>query len=192
MTLTFEKWSDLGPETVIRKRPKSVRRALKITSALTLLAAGGYAMLAEQGYIASENAVVSAYVVSLRMPIEGFVSDIAAGVGATAERGGIIARIENPRVDNQRFSELRSQLKRIHREQAAVETEYADLEQLRIGLEARSRSHAKVSSARISGLVGEADGVLAARVARLNQLRRDLDRKEALAASGAVSHSELD
>ena len=86
MTLVFEKWSEVSSKRTDRKWSKSLTRGIKITAAASLLVAGGYAMLSERGYVVSENAVVSAYVTSLRMPIEGFISDINAGVGTSVEQ----------------------------------------------------------------------------------------------------------
>jgi multidrug resistance efflux pump len=192
MTLVFEKWSEVSSRKTDRKWSKSLTRGIKITAAASLLVAGGYAMLSERGYVVSENAVVSAYVTSLRMPIEGFISDINAGVGTSVEQGGALARVQNPRVDDQLLFNLRSQLKRLTSERAAVQAERVGLEQLRLQLEARSRDHAQASVNRIAALVEEAERTLAARVARRDQLQRDLTRKQSLAVSGAVSQSDLD
>ena len=192
MTLVFEKWSEVSSRKTDRKWSKTLTRGIKITAAASLLVAGGYAMLSERGYVVSENAVVSAYVTSLRMPIEGFISDINAGVGTSVEQGGALARVQNPRVDDQLLFNLRSQLKRLTSERAAVQAERVGLEQLRLQLEARSRDHAQASVNRIAALVEEAERTLAARAARRDQLQRDLTRKQSLAVSGAVSQSDLD
>jgi hypothetical protein len=64
---------------------RRLRRAARIGGALALLGVGAYAILSERGYVASENAVAMAYVISLHAPIEGYVSGIRGGM---EDRGG--------------------------------------------------------------------------------------------------------
>ena len=51
-----------------------------------MLTAGFYAIWSAQGFVATDNAVVSAYVTSLRAPIEGFVSGGHTQVGSEIAR----------------------------------------------------------------------------------------------------------
>ncbi len=67
----------------------TLKRLLKIGVACGVLAAGGYAIWSAQGYVVSDNAVVSAYVTSLRTPIEGFVSAGHTQVGSEMGRGEV-------------------------------------------------------------------------------------------------------
>jgi len=50
--------------------------------------------------ITTDNAVVSAYTVALRTPIDGMVSGKARRVGDPVNRGDAIAEVTNVRVDD--------------------------------------------------------------------------------------------
>ncbi|HSU05052.1 MAG TPA: hypothetical protein VLI93_05735, partial [Acetobacteraceae bacterium] len=91
------------PPMAAKPAPRSGtwRRALKLTAALALLGSGLYATLSEHGLVSSNNAVVSAYVVSLRAPITGFVSGLALGVGDAVRRDQVIAQLDDPLLSDQ-------------------------------------------------------------------------------------------
>lgn len=172
--------------------PKRLRSAAKIGGALALLAVGAYAILSERGYVASENAVVSAYVISLRAPIEGYVSGIRAEVGTSVDEASALAHMENPRVDDQLLADLRARLGSLEAQRVAAEAERMELLALREDLGRRSRAHAIASAARLSALVQEAGRSLAAKEARRDQVARDLERRSGLARSGTVSGAEVE
>src|SRR5260370_17091351 len=62
-------------------------RLLKIGFGASMLLAAAYALLSEQGYVASNNAVVSANLISLRVPIDGEVSKLNVQVGFPVNKG---------------------------------------------------------------------------------------------------------
>ena len=68
----------------------------------------------------SDNAVVSAYITSLRAPIEGFVSAGHNQVGSAIGRGEILATVANPLVDDQHLTALQDRVRRLDLEKAAI------------------------------------------------------------------------
>src|SRR5947208_13310121 len=72
-------------------------RVVKILSATVLLAIGLYAMAVPHLVVTTDNAVVSAYLASVRVPIEGTLSGPALSPGSRIEKGSAIAHIENSR-----------------------------------------------------------------------------------------------
>src|SRR3954470_2408121 len=87
-----------------------LKRLVKLSIACGVLTAGVYAIWSVQGFVVSDNAVVSAYITSLRAPIEGFVSAGRNQVGSEIGRGEILATVANPRVDDQRLTALQDRV----------------------------------------------------------------------------------
>lgn len=62
----------------------------KILLAIALLLVASYAVLSQRSFVSSDNAVVSAYRVTVRAPIEGYLSSLEDGVGAQIPaQGGV-------------------------------------------------------------------------------------------------------
>lgn len=181
-----------GAARARRARRLPVARAVKIAGALGVLALGAYALTVEAGFIASDGAVVSAYSLSVRSPIEGYAHGLSLRVGAGVDRGGVLARISNPRVDDRRLVDLRERVGRLRAEVEASAAAKEDLLRLRAGLQDRAREHTRALQARLAGQVAEADRAASALVAKRDQARREADRKGALGASGATSQAEVE
>jgi multidrug resistance efflux pump len=167
-------------------------RLLKIGGAVSVLAIGAYAMIADQIAIATDNAVVSAYAIALRTPIDGVVGSAALRIGDKVQRGATRAEVNNIRVDDQRLIDLREHLTQARAHLAALETEQDALKTLRVELERRSEAYVEASAARLQGSVVEAEGALAALAARRDEFERGLNRRNALAESGYISVADLD
>lgn len=165
---------------------------LKIAAAIALVGVGAFAGLSERGFVASDNAVVSSRLISLRAPIDGIVSGVDGGVGTSVIRGQPIANIENPRFNNQHLVELRENLKRLRVQLKNAETEKAALLVLHSDLERRVAIHAKANAERLVGLVAEGEKTMAALVAKQSQAELDVQRRTPLQARGIVSRAEAE
>lgn len=165
-------------------------RALKAGAAVTVLGVGAAALYSHNGFVASNNAVVSAELVSVRAPIDGIISERVAGVGAKVERGETIATITDPWFDDQRLTDLRATLQRLEQQEKNAAEDKANLLALKATLEDRVATHRKANAERLRGLVAEAEKSSAALVARQNQAQIDVDRQVPLQASGVVSRAE--
>jgi multidrug resistance efflux pump len=170
----------------------SLKRLLKLTVACGVLAAGVYAIWSAQGFVVTDNAVVTAYVTSLRVPIEGFVSAGHTQVGSEIGRGEILATVNNPRVDDQRLTALRDRVHRLDLDKAAITRQRDKLEETWRDLTLRAENHRRAVIAQLSGEVEAAMTSLAGRRSESEQARRDYARKVALARSGTASGADLD
>ncbi len=170
----------------------TLKRLLKIGVASGVLAAGAYAIWSAQGYVVSDNAVVSAYVTSLRTPIEGFVSAGHTQVGSEIGRGEVLATVTNPRVDDQRLASLQDRVHRLDLEKAAITRQRETLETTWRELTSRAEEYRRAMISQLSGRVEAAKTALAARRSESEQAKRDFARKTELVRSGTASAADLD
>jgi multidrug resistance efflux pump len=167
-------------------------RLLKLGAACGVLASGAYAVWSAHGFLVSDNAVVSAYVTSLRAPIEGYVSGRATPMGAEIHMGDVLATMTNPLVDDQRLADLEERVNRLTQEEAAIVRQQDALEARRRELMQRAEEHRHAMLARLSGQLASSQMALEAKVAENEQARHDYRRKLDLARSGTASVSDLE
>ena len=108
-----------APRAGTPARPLRLGRLVKIGAAGGLLAVALGALLAGQNHITADNAVVSAYVLSVRSPIQGQVSSLRLHVGDPVEGSRLLARVVDECVSDERLVDLRAELARLQAEQAA-------------------------------------------------------------------------
>jgi multidrug resistance efflux pump len=159
----------------------------KIGVALTLVGLGAFSIASEQGFVASDNAVVSTRIISLRAPIDGVAESVDGGVGSFVTRGQLLVHISNPLFNNERAVELRETLKRLRTEQKSTEADRAAQLALRAELKDRAAIHAKANAERLAGLEAEGQKTLEALVAKERQAQFDVDRSLPLASRGILS-----
>ncbi|WP_160938108.1 HlyD family efflux transporter periplasmic adaptor subunit [Teichococcus coralli] len=181
-----------SPPRRARTAVRRLGRLAKVSGALGILAAGAYAIRTEAGYVATDTAVVSAYLVALRSPVEGQVSGLQADVGTTLPGGAALAEIRNPRLDLSGAEILAAQSARLRGEGAALEAERAGLQRLRATLQARAAGHARLTSRRLASAAEEAERALEATLLRRDRARREAERRSGLAAAGFAPAAELD
>ena len=157
-----------------------------------VLAAGVYAVWSAQAFVVSDNAVVSAYVTSLRAPIEGYVSGGRAQVGAEIGQGDILATVTNPRVDDQRLADLQERVQRLALEKAAIMRQHDTLEATWRELMQRAEDYRRAMLARLSGQLESTEKNLGARLSESEQAKREYARKSHLVRSGTASIADLD
>jgi multidrug resistance efflux pump len=124
-------------------------RPLKLAAACAVLAVGGYAIWSAQRFVVSDNAVVSAYVMSLRAPIEGYVSGHPAAIGREIHGGDILATMTNPLADDQRLVDFEERVNRLTVEQATLLRQRDTLEATRRDLLQRAEEHRHAMVARL-------------------------------------------
>jgi multidrug resistance efflux pump len=168
------------------------RRFIKIAVASAVLATGAYAVWSAQGLVVSDNAVVSAYVVSLRTPIDGYVAGNPAPVGSEVGGGAVLATVTNPRVDDQRLADLKDRVQRLALEKTAIVAQRDSLEATRAGLVQRAEEFRRAKIARLSGQTDAAARALEARLSEAEQARREYARKTELVRTGTASKADLD
>ncbi len=167
-------------------------RLAKIGGAAAVLAIGAYAVLSDQFAIVSDNAVVSAYTISLRTPIDGLVGGRPMKIGDLVRRSSLVATVTNDRVDDQHLVDLRAHLARARAELAAVSAEMEGLKSLSAILKQRADEYKAASTARLRGSVTEALDLLVALNYRRDEAKQTLDRSSSLAERGFASTADLD
>ena len=175
-----------------RPRGHGARKVAKIAAALALLGLGAYAALSESGFVAADSAVVTSYVLTVRAPIEGYVSGLGIKVGDTATTGAPIAWVEDPRVNDQRLVDLRQLAARHRAEHRALEAQRASLTSMAAALRLREADHANVASGYIAARMEEAERQVAARSARAALAQRDLARRSSLGRDGFAAAADVD
>lgn len=180
------------PAQARRPRVWTARRAGKIGIALVIVLLGTYAAMSESGLVSARDAVVTAYVISLRSPISGTVSQADAAVGEPVSPGALLASLVDERVDEQRLSDLRGLALRYHADRLALETERDSLNAIGDTLERRAAMHTAAMRGSVALHEEEAAGLATARAARAMLARIELARRAQLAPSGFVSAAEID
>ena len=82
-------------------------RPLKIAAATAIALVGAYGVTMDQQYVSTSNAVITAYVLDVRTPIEGTLQDVPATAGEMVPAGALLGRIENDLTDHQHLDNLR-------------------------------------------------------------------------------------
>jgi len=182
------------PPTATPKPPDFAwaRRYARVTAALALLAAAAYAVLSGQGYVATDDAVVSAYTVSLRVPISGYLSDLHAKVGTPVVTGMVLAHLNEPRVDDERLVDLENLVKRLSAERDGYERERDQLSRLQTALAARSVEYNRSEAEYLTLQAAEAERQARAREASRDYDRLELERTATLGRSGDASVAAVD
>ena len=183
--------------TAIPAVPRSLalripRRPLKLFAAGTLVFAGAYGILSEQQYVTTSNSVVSAYVLDVRTPIEGVVTQLPRTPGTAIVQNQLLAHIENPFADHQHLDNLRTL------EDTAQSTADADAAELQAltaqqhALITRAGAHSEAVTARLSLTVAEAESMQSSREAQWRESAHELFRARQLHTAGILSNADYD
>jgi len=168
------------------------RRLAKFAGVIVVLAVGAYAALSNQGYVVTDNAVVSAYRMQLRTPIAGELTILSAKIGARVTAGSALARVHLRRIDDQHLADLRQTL---HQATAALAADRRQRDQL-VALRAELRLRAEVdlhaSRNRLGGLLVQAAATLRKAEAMRELARLSLARLAPLVAEGVATPAARD
>jgi multidrug resistance efflux pump len=164
----------------------------KLGGATFVLAIGAYAVARDQFAIASDYAVVSAYSIPLRAPIDGIVSEHGLHVGDPVEAGDVLAEVANDLVDDRRLVDLTNHLARARAELENLKGERDSLAQMREGLERRAQAFSDASLLELRGTLSDTENSLAAAKDQRDFADRTLGRRAHLAQTGVASAADLD
>lgn len=170
---------------------------IKVGLAAALLVGTATVVLMGQGYVTADNAVVSAYVLLIRSPIQGQVSGLQLRVGDTVGGMTALAHVADERVSDEHLVDLKSEVIRDHAEHAALATQRRALVEIRAMLYARSEQYRSAQMSYTMASSEEAAADLQATALRLEVAEHDMGRKVSLGRSGdaspsAVEHATLD
>ena len=141
-------------------------------------------------YITSDNAVVTAHVVSLRSPIEGLVVTNFAAVGDPVSAGTFLAAVTNSLADDRQVVAMRARLTRLHADLDAALQEQVTLATMLEDLTRRAANHRAAKLVLLALDTARTDRDRSAKQDQLEQMVRDMRRKVAL--RGTVSESDIE
>jgi multidrug resistance efflux pump len=168
------------------------RKGLKMCVAVSLLAAAAYAVIAGQGFVSSDNAVVSAYTTSIRAPIDGIVSELHVEVGQLVTAGRPIARLDDAYVDDRTLVDLRQDVIRNTAEQDSFLQEKTSLLSLQKTLLSRSSNYNQLFADYLDKETDEAAHDVSSMTAQRDIALKDAIRNQSLSTDGYVSTSDED
>jgi multidrug resistance efflux pump len=112
--------SDLRAAPVVggAKHRRLLGRCFKVGMAALLAFVSMRAITSEQGYVGTNNAVLSSQITILRAPIEGYVTAAELAAGQSVERSSVVETILNARPNDIALTDLESDLKRLLKQHA--------------------------------------------------------------------------
>lgn len=167
-------------------------RFFKIAGGSLVVFAGAYAITTQQGYISTNEAVISTQIVSLRVPIEGYVSGLQLNVSDKVAKGQVLGHVTNLRVDDSSalgFDERRAEAAATAQADVAARKEL--LEQKQALLE-RLKEHDSLAAERINELIDQSKKLYDSKASVKDETARKLNRAQQLFAEGIISKNDLE
>ena len=150
------------------------------------------AITSEQGYIGTNNAVLSAQITILRAPIEGYVTADELAAGQSVGRSSVVETISGPRPNDTALADLESDLKRLLRQREAALLQRSALSTLLTELGNRAAVDNAAQVSRISTNIEMCREKAASAETHRDQIKRDYERKLALLNSGNAAAAGVD
>jgi multidrug resistance efflux pump len=187
--------SDQRPGPVVGRTGRWRRlsgRCFKLGMAAVLAFVSLRAITSEQGYIGTNNAVLSSQITVLRAPIEGYVTAGELAPGQSVERSSVVEAILNARPNDTALADLESDLKRLLRQHEAALLQRSALSTLLTELANRAAVGNAAQVSRISANIELYHGKAASAETHRDQVKRDYERKLALLNSGNAAIADVD
>jgi multidrug resistance efflux pump len=198
--------SALTPDTIApspeeRKRPAQskskgssprISRIIKLGIGLAFLAAGAYALLAQNAYLSTKDAIVTANFSALRAPVDGYLTDVVFSAGMPVTVGKVVAHIRNPDRDPAQLASLRQRLAQARSEHEAITVEQKTLADLQEDLTRRGQAHNAAVTQELEAQVAQATLELQSKLIQHWQQQRDSDRASVLETSGFAAHADAE
>jgi membrane fusion protein, multidrug efflux system len=166
--------AELRPVQTIDKNAKRKKLFLALGAAVAVIG-GGYALLSDGDHVTTDNAYVNADVAQVTPLVAGPVSSVAVVNTQTVKRGDILIRLDD--------TDARIALAKAEAEWQRVRRQYGQVIANGDALSAQVRAG--------DAEVGRARAQLDIATAAFAKAKIDLDRRQHLADSGAVSGEEL-
>ena len=166
--------AELRPVQTIDKTAKRKKLFLALGAAVAVIG-GGYALLSDGDHVTTDNAYVNADVAQVTPLVTGPVSSVAVVNTQTVKRGDILVRLDD--------TDARIALAKAEAEWQRVRRQYGQVIANGDALSAQVRAG--------DAEVGRARAQLDIATAAFAKAKIDLDRRQQLADSGAVSGEEL-
>ncbi len=140
----------------------------------------------------NEDGIVNGHYVSLHTPIEGVLTQVPPPPGTPVEKGQVLARVENHRLERSFLNELITEKNSLTRRVSALTTQINDLRGLQDELQCRLDRYRNGLVERLEAEFEEASERRLAACARLEQLRLEEKRTDELMRNGIVSEQRYE
>jgi multidrug resistance efflux pump len=167
-------------------------RVVKIAAAGVMLAAGSYALLLPRLAVTSDTAVVSAYLTSIRVPIEGTLNSSALTPGLAIEKGAAVGYVQNSRATDQRLLDLAAMRVNSSDSARAIHSQLSELAAQKQNLLGRLAESKAALLSRLEYERQEAELSSEAKGAAAEAATLELNRATTLRNGGIITQSELD
>lgn len=168
------------------------RGRIKLLLAFFFTAAGLYGIFSDSEYITTSDAVISAYALDVRTPVEGTLSDIPIAAGGMVSKGQVLARVKNPLLDQRPYDDLTAEQVRAESSAEALEKERGSLLAEKRHLEARTGNYLEMVNHRMSDQMHVTERALGALKNSLAQAEVDLKRGEGLHDAGIMADADYE
>ena len=167
-------------------------RCFKLGMAALLAFVSLRSITSEQGYIGTNNAVLSSQITMLRAPIEGYVTTGELAAGQSVERSSVLETILNAQPNDTALADLEGDLKRLVRQREAAQLQQNALSALLTELDNRAAVGNAAQVSRISANIELYREKTASAETHRDQMKRDYERKVALLSSGNAAIADVD
>src|SRR3954447_1018468 len=176
-----------------RSSSRTVRRVLKITAGLAMVAVFGWLPLKAIWQTSSVEAVVNARIVTLRSPIDGGVGSNSGHSTALSivNAGDVILHVVNARGDRTRLDDLRRQMSRLDNERPGLAAKLASAEAARQDLARQASQFREGRILQLEARMAEIQSAIEAAASRREEATAAAERASLLIKSGSVSTAEL-
>ncbi len=178
------------PESATR-RITLPSRPLKMCLAVSIGAVGLYGVLSDRQYVSTTEAIVSAYVLDVRTPIQGTLRDLPATAGDSVEAGASLGMVGNALIDHQHLDNIRITEEVARSRANALARERGLLVDLRQKMLSRAALHTDTMVQRLSQQVEQANALFEAKQIASKEATVELDRGRKLAEWGVLSKADL-
>lgn len=158
---------------------------------IAVFAVAASAFLPHATYRISTDAIVTAEILRLATPIDGYVAPVMPASGDRLEAGNPIALVADPNPDTREMRRLEQEIAAAEARRDAVRAMLEEMRSMRERLEDRARRFALASVERLREEIGEAEAELARRVAARERAEAEWRRAERLRGTPAISEADL-
>jgi multidrug resistance efflux pump len=157
-----------------------------------MVLAGFVGVLTETRYVSSSDAVVTAYVLNVKTPIDGTITGMPIASGILVQRDAPLAQVNNPLNDRQHLDNLQTAESAAQASAVALLLERGALLEQRKSLLNRADDYVVAITNRLNQETDETDRTLAALKLSFEEAAIELTRGEALHSAGILSNADYD
>ena len=169
-------------------------RTLKTAAGCLIVALAGFVPVHRYLQLASNEAIVTTHVITVRTPIDGQIDRLIKlpEVGSPVKTGGVLLRITNRRADRGRLDDLRRTVDQVEGERSAFSEQLELLRSQKNGLVEQTQAFQRGRVRELEERVAEIESQIAAAVATRTEAGAALLRTSILTDNGIQSKAAHD